>query len=147
MEIALNNARSQQAFIQTTKDEDESKRSWIVKHKIEFHQKFTLSFACLVLFFIGAPLGAIIRRGGLGMPVVVSVLFFILYYILSLSGEKFAKEMVMPAWQGIWLSSAILFPIGILLTYNAMSDSNLIPVHRILNAIYTIFARFKKRKQ
>jgi lipopolysaccharide export system permease protein len=81
------------------------------------------------------------------MPVVVSVLFFILYYVLSLSGEKFAKEMVMPAWQGIWFSSAILFPIGILLTYNAMSDSNLIPAQRFLNAIYTIFARFKKAKK
>lgn len=146
LELALNNARAQQSFIQTSADEEESKRSWIVKHEIEFHQKFTLSFACLVLFFIGAPLGAIIRRGGLGMPVVVSVLFFILYYILSLSGEKFAKEMVLPAWQGIWLSTAILFPIGLLLTYNAMTDSNLIPTQKLINAIYTIFARFKKPK-
>lgn len=147
LEIALNNARNQQSFIQTTADEDESKRSWIVKHQIEFHQKFTLSFACLVLFFIGAPLGAIIRRGGLGMPVVVSVLFFILYYVLSLSGEKFAKEMVIPAWQGIWFSSAILFPIGILLTYSAMSDSNLIPIQRFLNAFYTIFVQFFTKKK
>jgi len=73
-------------------------------------------------------------------------LFFILYYILSLSGEKFAKEMVLPAWQGIWLSSAILFPIGLLLTYNAMTDSNLIPIQKFINSIYAIFARFKKSK-
>ncbi|NSW44798.1 MAG: YjgP/YjgQ family permease [Bacteroidales bacterium] len=146
IEMALTTARNQQAFIQTTADEDDSKRSWIVKHQIEFHQKFTLAFACLVLFFIGAPLGAIIRRGGLGMPVVVSVLFFILYYILSLSGEKFAKELVLPAWQGIWLSSAILFPIGILLTYNAMTDSNLIPIQKWINALYSFIDRLKKHR-
>ena len=146
IEMALTTARNQQAYIQTTADEDESKKSWIVKHQIEFHQKFTLAFACLVLFFIGAPLGAIIRRGGLGMPVVVSVLFFILYYILSLTGEKFAKELVLPAWQGIWLSSAILFPIGILLTYNAMTDSNLIPIQKWINAIYSFIDRLKKHR-
>lgn len=145
LELALNNARSQQSFIQASANEEKSKLHWIVKHQIEFHQKFTLSFACLVLFFIGAPLGAIIRRGGLGMPVVVSVLFFILYYIISLTGEKFAKEMVLPAWQGIWLSTVILFPIGLILTYNAMTDSNFISIQKIINSIYTL--RLKKSKK
>lgn len=94
-------------------------------HKIEWHQKFTLSFACLIFFFIGAPLGAIIRKGGLGMPVVVSVLFFIFYYIINNIGLKFARDGVWEVWQGMWLSSMVLFPIGVFLTYKAMNDSAL----------------------
>lgn len=94
-------------------------------HKIEWHQKFTLSFACLIFFFIGAPLGAIIRKGGLGMPVVVSVLFFIFYYIINNIGLKFARDGVWEVWQGMWLSSFVLFPIGGFLTYKAMNDSAL----------------------
>lgn len=94
-------------------------------HEIELHRKFTLSFACLVFFFIGAPLGAIIRKGGLGMPVIISVLFFIIYYIFDTLGVKMARDGVWNIWQGIWLSSIILFPIGVFLTYKAMNDSNL----------------------
>jgi lipopolysaccharide export system permease protein len=146
IELALSQARAQQSFIQTNKDESESRLSWIVKHQIEYHQKFTLSFACLVLFFIGAPLGAIIRRGGLGMPVVVSVLFFILYYIISLAGEKFAKELILPAWEGIWLSSAILFPIGILLSYKAMTDSHIVSLETFFAKINNLFAKLLKQK-
>jgi lipopolysaccharide export system permease protein len=91
-------------------------------HKVEWHQKFTLSFACLIFFFIGAPLGAIIRKGGLGMPVVVSVLFFIFYYVINNIGRKMARDGVWDAWQGVWLSSFVLFPLGCFLTYKAMND-------------------------
>lgn len=94
-------------------------------HEIEWHQKFTLSFACLIFFFIGAPLGAIIRKGGLGMPVVVSVCLFIFYYIINNIGYKFARDEVWEVWQGMWLSSAVLFPLGVFLTYKAMNDSAL----------------------
>lgn len=94
-------------------------------HKIEWHQKFTLSFACLIFFFIGAPLGAIIRKGGLGMPVVVSVILFIVYYIINNVGYKLARDGVWEVWQGMWLSSMVLFPLGVFLTYKAMNDSAL----------------------
>jgi len=94
-------------------------------HKIEWHQKFTLSFACLIFFFIGAPLGAIIRKGGLGMPVVVSVCLFIIYYIINNIGYKMARDAIWEVWQGMWLSSAVLFPLGVFLTYKAMNDSTL----------------------
>ena len=94
-------------------------------HEIERHQKFTLSFACLIFFFIGAPLGAIIRKGGLGMPVVVSVCLFIIYYIVNNIGYKMARDAVWEVWQGMWLSSAVLFPLGVFLTYKAMNDSTL----------------------
>ncbi len=89
----------------------------------EWHRKFTLPFACLIFFFIGAPLGAIIRKGGLGMPVVVSIVFFIFYYIISTIGERFAKELVVSPAIGMWLSSALILPLGIILTYKATTDS------------------------
>lgn len=97
--------------------------SYYLRHAIEWHRKFTLSFACLIFFFIGAPLGAIIRKGGLGTPIVISVLMFIVYYIIDTSGIKMAQEQVMPVWAGLWLSSAVLLPVGIFLTYKAAKDS------------------------
>ncbi|MDH6354749.1 lipopolysaccharide export system permease protein [Dysgonomonas sp. PH5-45] len=103
---------------------DISKKS-LRQHYTEFHRKFTLSFACLVFFFIGAPLGAIIRKGGLGMPVVISVVLFIVYYIIDNVGYKMARDGVWVAWAGVWLSSFVLFPLGVFLTYKANNDSAL----------------------
>lgn len=103
----------------------EIKSKSLAKHQIEWQRKFTLSFACLILFFIGAPLGAIIKKGGLGTPVVVSIIFFLIYHVISISGEKFAREGVILPWKGMWLSSIILLPIGIFLTYKATTDSGL----------------------
>lgn len=94
-------------------------------HEVERSHKFALAFACIVFFFIGAPLGAIIRKGGIGMPVVISVIFFIIYHILDNVGLKMAQNGVCAIWQGVWLSSIILFPIGIFLSYKAVNDSAL----------------------
>lgn len=95
----------------------------IRRHQIELMKKFTLSLACLIFFFIGAPLGAIIRKGGLGMPIVVSVLLFIVYYIIDNSGYKLARDGRWHVWQGMWLSSAVLLPLGVFLTHKAVNDS------------------------
>jgi Predicted permeases len=100
---------------------DESYR--LRRHMTEWHSKFTLSFSCLVFFFIGAPLGAIIRKGGLGVPVIISVLLFIFYYIINNIGFKMARDGVWAIWQGMWLSSAVLAPMGVFLTYKATNDS------------------------
>lgn len=97
----------------------------VKQHQIEWHRKFTLSFACLVLFFVGAPLGAIIRKGGLGLPVVVGAVLFIIYYIISITGEKMAKALVIEPVMGMWISAIILSPIGIFLTYKAANDSQI----------------------
>lgn len=94
-------------------------------HETELQSRYAYAFACLVFFFVGAPLGAIIRKGGLGMPVVVSVIFFIIYYMFNNVGLKMARDGVWEVWQGVWLSSFVLFPIGIFLTYKAMNDSAL----------------------
>ncbi len=103
-------------------DIDDSRRT-IRRHAIELQKKFTLSFACIIFFFIGAPLGAIIRKGGLGTPLVISVILFIFYYIIDNTGYKLARDGKVEIWQGIWLSSAILLPMGIFLTYKAVNDS------------------------
>ena len=93
------------------------------QHKIAAHQKFTLSLACLLFFFIGAPLGAIIRKGGLGVPVVISVIIFIFYYIVNVGSEKMAKTGTWNVTSGVWLSSAVLLPIGLFLINRANKDS------------------------
>ncbi|MEG2163667.1 MAG: LptF/LptG family permease [Bacteroidales bacterium] len=101
----------------------EDQKYIIRRHEIEMHKKFTLSFACLIFFFIGAPLGAIIRKGGLGVPIVVSVFLFIFYYIIDNSAQKMAREGLWLVWEGLWLSSAVLLPLGIFFTYKAVNDS------------------------
>ena len=93
------------------------------RHMTAWHEKITLSLACLVFFFIGAPLGGIIRKGGLGMPVVISVLIFIFYYIVNNTGYKLARDGNWAAWEGMWLSTAILAPVGAYLTYKSNTDS------------------------
>ena len=100
-------------------------QQYVRRHKIEWHRKFSLSLACLIFFFIGAPLGAIIGKGGLGVPTVVSVIMFIFYYIVDNSGYKMARDALWEPWQGMWISTAVLLPIGIFLTYKAAHDSAL----------------------
>lgn len=97
--------------------------NYIRTHWVEWHQKLTLSLSCLLFFFVGAPLGAIIRKGGLGMPAVISVLIFIFYYIINTSGTKMSKEGSWNVVFGMWLSSMVLLPFGVFLTYKANKDS------------------------
>lgn len=137
---ALDNARSSKSYISSTKDEFFYKQKYIVRHKIEWNRKFSLSFACFVFFFIGAPLGAIIRKGGLGMPVVISVLFFIIYYIITITGEKFARELVWDPALGMWVSSFILLPLGIFLSYKATNDSAIMNADFYIEAVKKILS-------
>jgi len=95
------------------------------KYMIEWHKKFSLAFACMVLFMIGAPLGSIIRKGGLGMPLVVAVVFFLIFHLLNMFGPKLAENNTLIPFAGTWLPAFVLVPIGIFLTYKAMHDSQL----------------------
>lgn len=108
-------------------------RKLVRRHDIEMQKKFTLSFACIIFFFIGAPLGAIIRKGGLGTPLVISVLLFIFYYIIDNTGYKMARDGKIPVWEGMWLSSTVLLPLGIFFTYKAVHDSALFNKDAYLN--------------
>ncbi|MCF6169482.1 MAG: LptF/LptG family permease [Bacteroidales bacterium] len=123
---ALKSARSTKENIIFFKNEQETRQQAITNHEIVWHQKFKLSIACLIFFFIGAPLGAIIRKGGLGLPVVVSVLFFVLYYVVSMTGEKAAKAGEWNVVFAIWLSTILILPLGLFLTYKATTDAQLL---------------------
>ncbi|MDY6802025.1 MAG: LptF/LptG family permease [Bacteroidota bacterium] len=142
---SLTYARSTQNQITNNKKQFDYKGELIRRHQIEWHRKFTLSFACLVFFFIGAPFGAIIRKGGFGTPVVASILLFILYYMLSIAGEKFVRQGVLPAYIGMWLSSFILGPLGIFLTYKATTDSVILSTEAYSTFFKKIFLRFTKK--
>jgi lipopolysaccharide export system permease protein len=125
LEFAYDKARSQKDQIEYNALMLDEYKRYVRKHEVELHRKFTLAFACLIFFFIGAPLGAIIRKGGLGAPVVISVVMFIIYYIIDNAGYKMAREAIWPCWLGMWLSSFVLLPIGVFLTYKAATDSAL----------------------
>jgi len=120
--------------------------NYVLRHEIERHRKFTLSFACLIFLFIGAPLGAIIRKGGLGTPVVISVIMFIFYYIIDNAGYKMAREGFWHAYQGMWISSAVLLPIGIFLTYKAVVDAALFNPVQYIKAWNLIIEKFDSIK-
>ena len=103
------------------------------RHVTAWHEKLTMSLACLIFFFIGAPLGGIIRKGGLGMPVVVSVVIFIIYYIINNTGYKMARDGKWIAWMGMWCSTAILAPLGAFLTYKSNNDSVVLNADAYIN--------------
>jgi lipopolysaccharide export system permease protein len=103
----------------------DNKKKDLRNNEIEWHRKFSLSLACLILFFIGAPLGSIIRKGGLGMPLVVAIVFFLIFHLLNMFGEKFVKDDIASPFVGMWLSILVLGPLGAILTYKAMHDSQL----------------------
>jgi len=103
----------------------EARKRALRLHEIEWHNKISLSVACLVLFLIGAPLGSIVRKGGFGSPMIFAIIFFMVFYFLSNTGRKFAKEGAMSPFAGMWLATFILIPIGIFLVVKAMNDSQL----------------------
>lgn len=122
---ALQQAKEMQSIIEYNNITLGEPQKYVSRHEIEWHRKFTLSFACLIFFFIGAPLGAIIRKGGLGAPVVISVIMFIIYYIIDNTGYKMSREGLWTAFEGMWLSSSVLLPLGIFLTYKSANDATL----------------------
>ncbi len=124
-ENVRNSTRSVAVGIESTNTTYEYKERELRKHQIEWHRKIVLSLACVVLFLIGAPLGAIIRKGGLGTPLIFAIIFFMLFYFSTTTGEKFAKENTLTPFAGMWLAAFILLPIGVFLTYKAMRDSQL----------------------
>ena len=143
LETALNAAKSAAQNLDVNRENLYQKKKLANKHRIVFHKKFSFSIACFLLFFIGAPLGAIIRKGGLGMPAVVSTLFFILFWVISFVGEKYAVEGVVLPWQGIWFSSAVLMPIGIFLTIKATNDASLFDI----DAWTSFFRKLGRKKR
>lgn len=142
---AINLARSNKSVIATNANTVSYKVKRLRRYQIEKHRKFTLSLSCLIFFFIGAPLGAIIRKGGLGMPVIVSVLFFLVWYMITITGEKFVREDMMSPFAGMWISSFILVPLGGFLSYKASRDSVIMNIESYFNFIKKFRERLRKR--
>ncbi len=125
---ALNNVRYIKDVISTKDADDAFYRDRDVRYNIEFQRKFTLAASCLLLFAIGAPLGAIIRKGGLGLPVVMAIIFFLIYHIISTVAEKYAREGSMEPFWGMWLAIIVLTPLALFLAYKATTDSALFDI-------------------
>ena len=136
---ARNAAKSARDNIQMIGESVNGQEKLLHKHEIVYHKKFTFSIACFLLFFIGAPLGAIIRKGGLGLPAVISTVFFILFWVLSFIGEKYTLLGVLPAIEGMWIAPVILLPIGIFLTYKATVDASLLDFDSWIKIFYRVF--------
>jgi lipopolysaccharide export system permease protein len=144
IDAALGNVRNAMQLVGYTATNVHIHEENLTKRRIAFHSKFTLSFACVLLFLIGAPLGAIIRKGGLGLPIIVAIGFFVLYFIMSKTGEQLTTSGVLPAWAGMWLSTAMLLPIAFVIIRAARNDSPLFSKEWYLRVWQRISAPFRK---
>jgi lipopolysaccharide export system permease protein len=141
---ALNSIANVKSLLEINTNQYKNQLSDIIQHKVEWHKKLSLSVACIVLFFIGAPLGSIIRKGGLGLPLVVALIFFMIFYLLNIFGEKFTKDEVLDPIIGMWLPVIALSPVGFFLTYKAMHDSQLFNKEYYYRGIKKIKSWIKK---
>ena len=137
---------SSKNFTDMAADDYDARHSLIRKHWIEWNRKFTLSVACIVLFMIGAPLGSIIRKGGLGTPLVAAIIFFVVFHLLNTFGEKFAVQGITSPFTGMWLSTLVLIPIGGFLTSKAMKDSQLFNQEFYFRFFKNVRSRILKKK-
>jgi lipopolysaccharide export system permease protein len=142
---AVSNARINARSIQQADEMLTANIRNLNRFSIEWHKKYTFAVACLIFLFIGAPLGAIIRKGGLGMPLVISVILFIFYWIITTTGEKFSRGSVASIWQGVWFSTFIFLPAGIFLTYKAANDSVVFNINAYADFFRKIGKFFKKK--
>lgn len=147
IEAAKNLTRNSRNYISRSKEEFQTRERYIDRYKIEWHRKLMLSFACIVLFFIGAPLGAIIRKGGFGFPVVFSIIFFLIFHISSTSGEKMVKTGISSPFVGMWLGIMVLLPFAIFLTYKAINDSSILEKDFYKQFLNPFKRLFSKKKQ
>lgn len=143
-EYALSKLANVRSHYQNVQENFKDDIEYLNRHKIEFHRKFALSLACVILFFIGAPLGAIIKKGGLGMPIVVSVISFIIYYVLGEMGNMLARSGTIAPWFGMWVSSIVFLPIGIFLTIKATSDAKILSAEEWKRKLNLLFNKNKE---
>ena len=145
-EIARNMVRNQINFLDRSLEERTSRRLQLAGYNIEWHRKITLAVACLLMFFIGAPLGAIIRKGGMGLPTVFAIVFFLIFHIISYSTERLVKTGTLEPWPGMWISSMVLLPIGLWLTWKAATDSPVLDRDASYRALDRLRSRLRPRR-
>lgn len=148
MQLAASQVRNAEGLMSITALDSKIHRDNYLKFNVEWHRKFTLSFACVLLFLIGAPLGAIIRKGGLGMPLVIAVAFFVVFHIMSITGEKLAKTGALSSGIGMWMATGMLLPIAFILILQARNDSQIFSKEwylRIWNRMSQVWLKSKSR--
>jgi lipopolysaccharide export system permease protein len=146
LEQSISYAGSIKNSLQVTALDFTGQRTEMRMQLIEWHKKLTMAVAVLVLFLIGAPLGSIVRKGGIGMPVVFAVIFFVIFFLLNNFGNKFVKEDMLTPVAGMWMATFILVPIGLFLTYKAMHDSQLLNKELYFRFFRKIKYLFVKRR-
>ncbi|WP_271424649.1 LptF/LptG family permease [Aequorivita sinensis] len=146
IKLALNNAKGTVQAIDAKKVEFRNKTKRLNKTEIALHEKYVLGFACIILFFVGAPLGAIIRKGGMGLPMVVAILLFLTYHFIGIFAKNSAEDGTMHPFIATWLSTAIMFPLSIWLTYRATTDQGIFDFDSFIQRIGRLFNFIKKKK-
>lgn len=146
LNVATSNISSSKYTVEGTKNDIEAKQKNINNHWLALYEKFVIAYACILMFFIGAPLGAIIRKGGLGLPIVFATLIFISFHFINTFGKKLAQENGIPPFLGSWMSSFVLTPLAILLTYRATNDIGLINMDVIFAPIQNAFKKLFRIK-
>jgi len=145
LRMASSNVTSNIYSIESTQKDLKDKQREINKHLTALYEKFVIAFACFLMFFIGAPLGAIIRKGGLGLPIVFAVLIFITFHFINTFGKRLSQEGGMTPFMGSWMSSFVLSPLAILLTYRATNDNGLINFDAIITPISQLIQKISER--
>jgi lipopolysaccharide export system permease protein len=143
---AVNQARNMQQVVKSRSEQMQMQRKELKGYYVEFYKKFTLAFACITMFLIGAPLGAIIKKGGLGLPVLIAIIFFILFYIMMITGEKWVKEDYVPVVVGMWMGNFILFWVGLFFLRQAKNDSRILEGDAFMILRDRIKSWYQKRK-
>lgn len=147
LDFAKTSTKSTLNYLKGRKADNAARVKSLSKYEIALHEKFTLAVGCIVLFFVGAPLGAIIRKGGLGLPIVVGVVLFLTYHFIGIFAKNSAEDGSIPAWLASWSSTIILFPLGVYLTYRATTDQGLFDVDAILDPIKKLFTKITGTKK
>ena len=140
-DFAINKLRTLKSVANSNKSDLDYREYIIRKHQIEWHRKISLAIACIILFLIGAPLGTIIRKGGFGMPVMISVFFFVFYHVINIIGEKAAKEATLSVVEGMWLANFIFLPIAIFLSYKTSKGITIFDSSIYTNPFRKLFTR------
>lgn len=149
LEIAIANLRNAIQLTSYTANNIKLQDENLIKREISFHTKFTLSFACVLLYLIGAPLGAIIRKGGLGMPILVAIVFFMIYFVISNTGKELVQSRTLPPWLGMWMSTIILMPIAAFIIVKARNDSTIFSKEwytRTFGFLIRLIRRIRRKK-
>ena len=141
IDIAINNTKSSKSTIESKKDDLKRRTKLISLHKIMMNDKIALAFSCIVLFFVGAPLGAIVRKGGLGLPIVIAITLFIAYFFIGTFAKNLAEDNSMNPHLSSWVSTSILLPLGIFLTRRATADKSVFEFHGVINKLKSLFKK------